>query len=223
MILIIALLTIANMLGFISKHFFNHPNVYGIIPLFDLNAESNIPTLYSSFALLLVCLLLFLISIIHKNMNSPYLHWFVLAIIFLFLSIDEIAFLHERLEKPVYKLLTTFGMLQNVQGLLFFAWVIPYGIFLIIFVISYIKFLNNLPREISKLFIISGTIFIIAAIGFEMIEGMFYDINVVNNITYDILCIIEEILEMVSIAIFIYALLLYLKIKFNFQKITLTK
>jgi len=119
---LILFLVLANILGILYS-FYMHPNVHtlshGLILLFDLNQERNIPTLYSSIALVFASILLLWISIMHKNLKSPYKAWFVLSLIFLFLAIDETASIHERLTTPIRDAL-------NTSGFLYDAWIIPY-------------------------------------------------------------------------------------------------
>lgn len=106
---VILLLLSANILGIISKYYFGHDNVYGLVKLFDFDTEKNIPTFYSTIALFFVSVLLLFITLAHKKLKSFYLHWLGLAIIFLFLSVDEFAEIHERIFTPVSKLLFTSG------------------------------------------------------------------------------------------------------------------
>lgn len=163
-LLLIFFLLSANILGIVSTYFFDHGRLYGLIPLFDFDREKNIPTLYSSIGLIVVSILLYSISITHKNLKSSYKMWLGLSLIFLFLAIDEIAAIHEGLGTPTRDAL-------NISGFLYYAWFIPYGIALIVFIISYSKFLFNLPKSTMILFLVSGTTFISGAIGFEMPGG----------------------------------------------------
>lgn len=66
---LILFLLCANVLGIISKYYFDHDYVYGLIPLFDFSLERNIPTLYSSIALVFVSILLSLIGFINKKLT----------------------------------------------------------------------------------------------------------------------------------------------------------
>ena len=197
----ITFLFIINLIGLFSKYSFEYD--YYLIPLFDFNTERNIPTLYSSFALIISAVLLFVIAWTHKRFNRSYLMWSGLAVIFLYLSIDEIASIHEKLTTPTQETLHTseYGLFRN-------AWIIPYGIALLVFVLTYIRFLLNLPKKIKLLFVLSGTTFIFGAIGLESIGG----IEVINNnsLLYLFINSCEEYLEMLGIIIFIYTLLSYL-------------
>src|SRR5690348_9847197 len=69
----------------------------GALPLLSLSYEQNIPTWYTS-ALLLACsLLLAVISAGARAKNDPFTnHWRGLAVAFLYISLDEVAELHER-------------------------------------------------------------------------------------------------------------------------------
>jgi len=211
---LILFLLLANTLGVISTHYFNHPSVYGLVPLFDFNNEANIPTLYSSMALVVASLLLFTIAFSYKKRKLSYLSWFGLAIIFLFLSIDEISSIHERFALPTKEALGTSG---------YYAWVIPYGAALVAFVLVYIKFLMALPRKIMILFLISGSIYVSAVIGFEVLGSMHNEAYGTNNITYALLTTCEEFLEMFGIALFVYTLLTYMVEQFESTSIVVVK
>ncbi len=200
---LIGLLLIANILGVISTHYFGHDHIFGLVGLFNFDSEYNIPTSYSSVALLFSSFLLSHIAFKCKILGMPYILWFVLSSIFLFLSIDEVLSIHERLAVPVRDTLGT-------SGLLYFAWVIPYGVALLAFVMLYTKFLFNLPRKTMVLFLISGTLFVSGAIGFELLGGLEADLNGNDTLFYSIITTCEELLEMLGIALFIYTLLTYL-------------
>jgi hypothetical protein len=213
---LIGLLLCANILGIISKYYFDHDHVYGLVGLFNFDTEKNIPTLYSSVALLFSSILLALIAFNSKKLNLPYIYWLMLSFIFLFLSIDEISSIHERLIIPVRETFKT-------SGFLYFAWVIPYGLALVVFIFAYSKFLFELPKRTMILFIISGAIFVSGAIGFEMVGGSQADLYGRNNIIYSIIVTCEELLEMLGIAIFIYTLLTYMVNQYEEVVITITK
>lgn len=207
-------LLLANILGIISKIYFDHGRLYGLIPLFSFDAEKNIPTLYSSFAIIIASLLLFIIAFTLRKQGSSYFSWLGLAIIFLFLSVDEIASIHENFIGPVREMF-------NTSGLFYFAWVIPYGIAVVVFVISYFKFLINLPKKIMILFVVSGFIFVSGAIGFELLSGRQAELYGKDNLAYSIFYTCEELLEMLGIATFIYTLLSYITSQFSFMRLTI--
>lgn len=217
LLIIISFLLFANVMLVIGEHLF-HLNDYKFFntfnQIFGFDLEENIPTLYSSFTLFISSLLLLIIGIKQKSMGSDYIGWFGLMLIFLFLSLDEVLSIHERLTNPIHTAL-------NTSGLLYYAWVIPYGVMLFVFVLLYLHFLMNLPKRIMILFIVSGTIFVTGAIGFEMLGGMQHEQNGYKNLHYAVLYTFEELFEMLGIALFIYTLLSYISDQFDHLTITM--
>ena len=191
-----------------------HGSVEKLIQMFDFDTEQNIPTLYSSLNLIFSAFLLLLITIQHKSIGSPYLHWLGLAMIFVFLSVDETASLHEKLGIPVREYLST-------SGLLFYAWVIPYMFALGILILVYFKFLMRLPKRTMFLFVISGFMFVAGAIGLESLSGLQAESQGINKALYRLTYTCEEFLEMFSIVVFIYALFDYMTSKFGALKFTI--
>lgn len=196
-------LLIANLIVIFSQAYFVFDDVHGLTRLFNFSAEKNIPTLFSSLALALSAALLSIIATTHKRLKAPYLPWFGLTIVFLFLAIDETASIHEKLTLPVRESL-------NTSGLLYFAWVIPYGMALAVFWVLYSRFLINLPRRTMILFVLSGLTYVLGAIGLEMIGGLRADLHGSDDLVYLLIVTCEEFLEMLGIVIFIYALLSYM-------------
>lgn len=175
-----------------------------LISLFDINKEQNIPALYSWSALLFSAMLLATIAQVKKIVGDRYVsHWRALAIIFVYLSVDEAISLHEKFVEPVRNRL-------NTGGIFYYAWVIPASILVVIFGLTFSKFLMALPPKTKRLFLIAGTVFVAGALGLEMVSGVYADGSDSDNIVMAALTSIEELMEMLGIVIFIYALLAYI-------------
>ncbi len=173
------------------------------IRLTNLDVERSIPTLFA-FILLLTCsFFLFIIASAKREDGKGYMYWLVLSAIFLFLSIDESLGIHESIMEKMRTVI-------NASGYLYFAWVIPYGIGLIVFLLAYIKFLFNLPHKTCILFIIAGFVYVSGAIGLELIGGKCYELYGEHSLSFVMLSTIEEILEMAGTVLFIYALTSYM-------------
>lgn len=213
MLFLTIILLVINLLGIFLRYQLNHDYVMGLIPLFNFDTEKNIPTLYSSFILILSAILLAFIATEHKRKGDPALLWFILSAIFIFLSIDEMSSIHENLIEPVRATL-------NTSGLLYYAWVIPYGGAVLVFLALYLGFIMRLQPNIRLLFILSGAIYVTGAIGFELIGGLQASLYGQKNVVYALITTSEELLEMVGIALFIYALNQH--IITNFEKLNLT-
>jgi len=196
---LIFLLTYANCLEHLGRVSLNIDDIH----FFNLNAEGNIPTLYSTLLYLLATALLSIIAIMHKKADERFLGWLGLALICAALALDETAQVHERLTHPMRRLF-------NTSGYLYFAWVIPYGIAGSILLILYYRFITALPWTHLRLFILAAVVFLSGAVGLELISGRhveLYGKYSFGNFAYSTL---EEFLEMLGIAIFIYSLLRYL-------------
>lgn len=171
---------------------------------FNLDAELNLPAVYSALTLLLCSLIIGIISIIKGNQQDSYTtYWKGLAIIFALLFFDELTSLHERLMEPVRNTL-------NTGGFLYFAWVIPGSIFVLCFLLIFLKFIVNLPSKTRNYFLLAGTIYVSGAIGCELIGGYIVDNYTTKSLLYLLEVTIEEALEMLGVAVFIYGLLSYI-------------
>jgi cytochrome b subunit of formate dehydrogenase len=140
--------------------------------------------------------------------------WQGLAGIFLFLAIDELCSLHEILI-PVLR-----GAM-NTKGLLYFPWVIPAFFLLIIFLIVFRKFILALPNKTKTQFILAGTVYVLGALGMELIGGYIADKYGYTTI-FGLASTIEELLEMSGVVIFINALLNYLQAQTSELNFSLT-
>lgn len=186
--------------------------VYGysyrqLFSLFDFNTEGNIATLYAVFAIVSAGLLLLFIGFLKRSHKDKfYLNWLFLGFVFLFIAYDEAAKVHEKLSGIMREYIPE----ESANGVLHFAWVIPYGLITLGIGILFLRFLRSLPKKTSLLFTIAGGIFVTGAIGFEIFGGHFYTEE--NTLMYHMTFTVEEILEKLGIALFIYALLDYLKL-----------
>jgi hypothetical protein len=183
----------------------DYPSRDFIAKLFSLDNEGNIPTVYSVLALLFSSILLSTIAYA-KNLDSDRYkkHWKILSFIFLYLSLDEAFQIHEKFVDPMRSLL-------NATGFLYFTWIVPFGFLVVIFLLSYTKFLFHLPASIRNLFVAATILYIGGAIGIEMLGGQQAYQEGQYNISYQIIVTIEELFEMVAIVVFIHALMSYIK------------
>ena len=172
---------------------------------FGFDEEANFPTLYSFVTLAICSGLLAIISAIAKTTSFRYAKsWRALSFIFLFLAVDEACSIHEILI-PLIKIVA------DTRGLLYFPWVIPAGILLIVFLFLFHRFIYNLPRKTRNLFLLAGGIYIGGALIMEMIGAYLADIGGLDTMAYWLAATIEELLEMFGILIFIHALLSYIR------------
>jgi len=202
-------LLLANCIVLFLKLYLDHDYVYGLVHLFDLSKESNIPSYYSAVLHLVAAFSLAFITLVNRKSDKPFsLAWVSLAAAFLFLSYDEIASVHEAVGEVVDSSFQT-------SGYFYFSWVIPYAIGTALLGLLYVPFLLALPKKIRILFVVSGTVFVGAALGFEMFEAVRVEAYGRDDVIYAILYSIEEFLEMMGVSLFIYALQLYISMEYK--------
>ncbi|MBI5661144.1 MAG: hypothetical protein HZC46_03255 [Ignavibacterium album] len=176
--------------------------LYRFVKLFNLNLEANIPAWYSGFLMIMISGLSLYIA---KIKSLPLRKYFLsISIIFLFMSIDEISSIHEILNNPVRTLF-------NFGSLFYWAWIFPALVFLIILAFAFRQFFMMIDKKFGKLFLLSGVVYLMGVIGFEMLGGWLYSNKLGNSYYYVIEVVVEESLEMVGLWLFIYALIEYLK------------
>lgn len=192
---------IVNLLSLVSIFLFENDHLFGLIPLFDLNAEKNIPTLFATLLLLLNAILLFVLWRMNKSSPGSGKPWFLLSMIFGFLSLDEFASLHERLSRPVREFFNTTDIILG-------AWVIPYGIAVLLLSFYVLPRLRNLGATIRFwLFMAAGT-YLFGAIGLETIGGRHIQkTGGQADLLYRAISLMEETMEMAGLIMLAFALL----------------
>ena len=203
MLSIIGILLCANVTGLLLRDVFGHDYVQGLIYLFDFGRERNIPTAYSALQLFAASIVLALVGFSKKIEGKHFVYWISLSLIFAFLTYDELFQVHERLISPIRQRL-------SLGGVFHFSWVIPYGLATLLVFVLFLKFLISLPWITTKLFVLSGMVYLTGALGFEMLGGLIVSSGGRDTIPYALLTTCEELLEMVGIAIFIYSLFAYI-------------
>ncbi|HEY9711329.1 MAG TPA: hypothetical protein V6D48_24180 [Oculatellaceae cyanobacterium] len=203
-------LLLINLLTQTCRHFLpDYPLRDGIANVFYVDAEQNIPALYSASTLLFCSILLAIISHAKKVAGNRYFrYWGALSIIFMLFFWDELLSFHERLIDP---LRSTF----QASGIFYFTWVIPGAIFVGLVGVSFWRFLCALPAKTRLLFSVAAILYVGGTIGMELVGGYYANFYSQENMTYALISTIEEGLEMLGIAVFIYALLSYMSSYFK--------
>jgi hypothetical protein len=206
-----AILFLLSLIAPFLRHVLGHEHLYGIVPrterLFDLDREANVPTWFSSGILLIAAGLLAAIGSGERAVRPAYTrHWLVLAAIFLLLSLDEAASFHEQFSSIFRKYVTTGGVLT-------YEWVIPASVFVLVVGVSYLRFLFSLPVATRNLIAAAGALYVLGALGMEMVEGYFVSASAAYPTSglRVVLTHTQEVLEMYGIVLFVYALLDYVE------------
>lgn len=204
----VGLLLAANLCALVVEHVLDHPEVWGLVPLFHFDREQNLPTFFSALMLLASSGLLILAASKARQNGEKALPWFILGAAFFFLSIDEMASLHEKLDALIHHYVPASGVLH-------YAWVAPYGLAVVALGVVLAPWFFRLPPKTRLLFFISGVFYVGGALGVEILGGLYYSgapagAEGVTTLAGDLLASVEELGEMTGVAVFIYALLSHL-------------
>jgi hypothetical protein len=209
--LLALLLLLASIAGQLTKYLTRHVNVYGLVPLFNVDGEGNVPAFFSALLLLFAATLLGIIAILKRAAHASYAsHWAILASIFLYLAFDEATSIHELLARPTNALLG-----DQASGLLYYSWIIPGIAFILLLALTFAKFLLHLHARTRWLFLASALLFVAGAVGVEAASGLYVELHGWDNWTYNMIAALEEALEMAGVIVFIYALLEYIQVNYD--------
>ena len=189
-------------------HLVAHDSLVGtetLIELFAVNMEKSIPTWFSSSMLLICSGLIATIALAKKAQDARYVpHWKALSVIFLFLSLDDAVGIHELLGNAIRYVFPMGGFLHS-------GWVIPGFVFVLMFVLVYLRFLTHLPLKTRYQFIAAWSLLLGGAVGGEIVgdyfEFVFYG---KKNLVVEAIWTLEELLEMMGVIVFIYGLMSYI-------------
>ncbi len=198
-------------------------NPYGLEPgrseatrilfrLFDLDGEKNIPTWYTSL-LWAIAAGLALVAARRGFSQDAVLRWSwtLLGCVFLLLSLDEVASLHERL------LGLAGAAAQQALGLadsFYYDWA-AMGLILVVLVAAlFVPFLLRIPRDVAARLILAGGVFLSGSLAIETV-GSSYEAGWISStelfrISWHRLIFLEELLEMIGAILAIHALLRWL-------------
>ena len=171
----------------------------GFKRLLDLNGERNLPTWFSSGILLAAAALL---GGLAADTERPHRRaWVFLSIVFVYLSLDEAASIHEMSNAPLRALL-------HAGPALYFPWIIG-GLALagIVLAVEW-RMLRALPPRTAVAFVVSGAVYVAGAVGFEELAAPLYARHA-HPVVQAALLVAEESLEMIGVALFIVALARY--------------
>lgn len=204
LLVIIVLLLVGHLLGLMAvlKFGVEHTNYW--VLAFNLDREASIPTLVVIVEWLLCVTMLVLIAATRKKQKKSWVSWAFLGLIFLFLSVDESISIHEHLTPGLHKTL-------NTSGLLYFAWVIPYGLIFTALCFAYLRFFLRLSVRVKNLFVLAALLFVGGAIGIELIEGRYFSLYGRDAFYHLFYVSIEETAEMLGLLVFFHALIMQLQ------------
>jgi len=163
------------------------------VELFSLSYEENLPAWYASALLLTTALL----TTGHAARARRYRrHWWFMAAALAYVSLDEVVQLHERL-----------GDVFEGHGPLYFGWVIPAGVVVIVLAALYLPFLRDLPAATRRRFVIAAVVYVGGALLMELPLGLWTERFGDDSLGYALIDVVEETLELLGATLFLGALI----------------
>lgn len=172
-----------------------------LLPFLSLSVEGNFPTWYSSGLLACCGLLLLAIATGVRQRGGSYVRrWLLLGGVFLWMSLDEAVELHENL-----------GQLVELHGVLYFSWVVPAGVIVLLLGLAYLPFLRHLPQETRRRFVVAGLLYVGGALVMELPLGLWVERVGQDHLGYALIDWVEETLEIFGATLFLLSLLSHLR------------
>lgn len=188
-----------------AQAFPNFPGHKWLVTMFGLGGEANLPATFSGGLLLFSALLLAVIALGKRRTHAAFAaHWTLLAAIFFFLGLDELASIHDNLSLPLSRL-------YRPTGALLYLWVVPYGAATLLLLLGSVRFLAHLPPTTRWRFLLAGAVYVGGALGMELLEAASNARDLHTGFVPLMGVAVEETMEMVGAVLFIHALLRYLE------------
>jgi uncharacterized protein with PQ loop repeat len=204
---IIALLAIVHLvLQFININYLNQSfgNFYEVTNRFDFDDEASIPTWYSQLLFLFIASLAFVTAYLERKKKSK-LVWITIAIVSVLGSLDEVSTIHETGLQGLHLLFFN----EDTPTLIANAWILILPLVLVFYSIFIYKSGKVLPKKTIKLLFLSTTIYLVGAIGVDILTSTLETTN--QFLEQGILVAIEEIMELIGLSLVIYTILDYLE------------
>jgi hypothetical protein len=201
-LLIFFCIDVALGMAYMFNYLAGHP-VRALTHFLDLNREGNLPTWYASIKWCCVAVLLGIFT--HRNFSpSQRKSWLLLTLplVFLALSLDEIAQIHEGLGRKSEILLPGISRknaLFSQTGMWMFIIGVPFLALFVVLILSIRTYFQRAPGALVKM-CLGMAISLAGAIGVEILTNF-----VVPNSVYDVLQVFsEELCEMLGSTIVLW-------------------
>ncbi len=168
--------------------------------LVSLNHEANLLSWFDGVALFSCGVLLTLLAVLAKSARDPlYKDWRLLAVMLMFISMDEVGTVHQILLDPLRKMSGTTGVFE-------LGWL---GLSLLIFIgigARFYPFLKCVPPSTRAEFIVAIVVYSFGALGMGL-TGVAYDQMPGAHGAYALLTLFDQFMQMLGALLFLRALL----------------
>lgn len=204
--LAVAVLLVAHLMALVALHVVGIELGQGIIQRLDLGEENSIGTWFTLMILGAAGLVAGLAACTSQVESKRIVRgWRFLALTMVAMSVEELVDLHGWLDGRLDATI-------SAGGLLYFPWVAPAAVLVVVFGLVQARFALSLPRTTGLSLVVAGVLYAAAAIGLEAVEGAWLDSGRGReSVGYLAMVTVEEILEVVAAAIVVVATMQYLE------------
>lgn len=176
---------------------------WGVVTLFHLDREQNIPSLFSGLALGLASLIVLMSAKTKTGDALEVRARWLLSAALLFLALDEWVSIHERLDA----FMKTLG---DFSGALSHAWVLPYGIGLVACLVVLLPWGLRQSRAVQFSFAAAVAVYAAGALGCEVLHACYIAGDLPQSVPVtplggDLIATLEEMLELTGLLLLIGA------------------
>ena len=176
---------------------------WGVVTLFHLDREQNIPSLFSGLALGLASLIVLMSAKTKAGDTLEVRARWLLSAALLFLALDEWVSIHERLDA----FMKTLG---DFSGALSHAWVLPYGIGLVACLVVLLPWGLRQSRAVQFSFAAAVAVYAAGALGCEVLHACYIAGDLPQSVPItplggDLIATLEEMLELTGLLLLIGA------------------
>lgn len=174
------------------------PGLNSLVRWLDVDQENGVPAWFNGVLLLLCAQALWRLGDASRvaGRRRWVRHERLLAVVFVYLSLDEITEIHEQTITPLRQL---FGL----GGILTFAWVVVAVPMVAVLGLLFLGYLRALPPPAGWLFVLSGAIFVGGAVGVELVGSALWSTSGNQTMTYAVVVGLEKGLEMLGLVVFL--------------------
>lgn len=164
---------------------------------FEVDGEGGVPAWFNCILLFSCAQVMWRLSRRHPSETRRWQrHEQALAVVFVYLSIDELTQIHEQSEVP---LRTVF----NLGGVLYYSWIVLAVPLAGAFALLMLGYLRGLPARTRWGFVVAGLLYVGGAAGLEMLGSLLFTQGSTDTVAYILSTIVEEGLEMGSLVLFL--------------------
>ncbi len=197
------LVVAAGVLSAMSRVVLGHGRLGGVVPLFNLDAEANVPAFFSALLLLACAACIAVLARGRRREGLPHARALGgLAALVGFLAVDEAAGVHELLSAPLRSAL-------HLGGVLHYAWVAGYAAAAAVLLAVYGRLIPRLPRTVRRGVLAAAALYAASAVGMEMVAAFWVDSagGTIGDAPYAAMTVAEESGEMAAVLVLLHTLL----------------